>query len=186
MATALPLYFVQVERFVGRRALIADIHTWTGVMLPVPLLVLVAGPWGKRLRRDIRRCNLWTAAEIRWLRSLGREPLAEPDKFNPGQKLNSLFTAGTIAVMLATGSIMKWNRFFPLSWRTGATFDHDVLATAVVVVVMGHITLALTHGDALRSIFRGWVSESWAQRHAGGWLKEEAASKGSDPPSTDQ
>ena len=33
MATALPLYFVQVEALVGRRALVAEIHTWTGVAL---------------------------------------------------------------------------------------------------------------------------------------------------------
>src|ERR1700722_19185674 len=54
MATALPLYFVQVESLVGRRELIAQIHTWSGVALPIPLIVSLAGPWGARLRRDVR------------------------------------------------------------------------------------------------------------------------------------
>ena len=52
MATALPLYFVQVDRFVGRRVLVVDIHTWSGVALPVPLIISLAGPWGERFRRE--------------------------------------------------------------------------------------------------------------------------------------
>jgi cytochrome b subunit of formate dehydrogenase len=40
--------------------------------------------------------------------------------------------------------------------------------------------MAVTHRDALRSIFRGWVSESWAKRHASGWLKEEPPTLPSD------
>jgi formate dehydrogenase subunit gamma len=175
MATALPLYFVQIDQFVGRRVLVENIHTWSGVALPVPLIISLAGPWGERLRRDVRRFNLWTASELRWLWSLGRRQIDEPDKFNPGQKLNALFTAGAIVVMLGTGSILKWYRFFPLDWRTGATFVHDVLALAIFIVVFGHIMFALTHRDALRSIVKGWVTESWARRHASGWLQQEEA-----------
>jgi formate dehydrogenase subunit gamma len=174
MATALPLYFVQVESFVGRRALVADIHTWCGIALPVPLIISVAGPWGTRMRRDVRRFNLWTAAEIRWLWSLGRARIPRPDKFNPGQKLNALFIAGAIAVMFATGFVLKWFGFFPLGWRTGATFVHDVLALGVFLVVFGHIAFALSHRDALRSMIKGWVTVGWAKRHASGWLQEEA------------
>ncbi len=186
MATALPLYFVQVDRFVGRRVLVENIHTWSGVALPIPLILSLAGPWGERLRHDIRRVNLWTASEIRWLWSLGRRRIPEPDKFNPGQKLNALFIGGAIVVMLGTGSVLKWYRFFPLDWRTGATFVHDVLALAIFIVVCGHITFALTHRDALRSIFKGWVTESWARQHASGWLKQEheasSEQKSSSPP----
>src|SRR5271170_1357985 len=58
MATALPLYFVQIEQFIGRRHLVEEIHLWAGLMLPIPLLVSLAGPWGARLRRDLRRFSL--------------------------------------------------------------------------------------------------------------------------------
>jgi formate dehydrogenase subunit gamma len=176
MATALPLYFVQVESLIGRRALVADIHTWCGIALPVPLIISLAGPWGKRMRRDVRRFNLWTTAEIRWLWSLGRERIPKPDKFNPGQKLNALFIAGAIVVMFATGFVLKWFGFFPLTWRTGATFVHDVLALGVFLVVFGHIAFALSHRDALRSMIKGWVTVGWAKRHASAWLEEEEPS----------
>jgi formate dehydrogenase subunit gamma len=175
MATALPLYFVQVEALVGRRELIVQIHTWCGIALPVPLLISLAGPWGARFRRDVRRFSLWMSEETHWLRTRGRERLPELDKFNPGQKLNALFIGGAIAVMLGTGAILKWFQFFPLDWRTGATFVHDVLAAAIFVVVFGHIVFAVTHRDALRSIFTGWITESWAARHAPRWLQEEEA-----------
>jgi formate dehydrogenase subunit gamma len=75
MATALPLYFVQVEALVGRRELIVQIHTWCGVALPVPLIISLAGPWGARFRRDVRRFNVWMAEETSWLRRLGQQRL---------------------------------------------------------------------------------------------------------------
>jgi formate dehydrogenase subunit gamma len=184
MATALPLYFVQLEAIIGRRELLVEIHTWSGIALPVPLMISLAGSWGRRFRRDVRRFNLWLSEETRWLRGLGQERLPELDKFNPGQKLNALFTAGAIVVMLGTGIILKWFGLFPLDWRTGATFVHDVLAAVIFVVVFGHIGFALTHRGALRSIFKGWVTESWAARHAPRWLEEErAAMSESDPTS---
>jgi formate dehydrogenase subunit gamma len=173
MVTALPLYFVQIEQYIGRRTLVEEIHLWAGLTLPIPLLISLAGPWGTRLRRDLRRFSVWTLAERRWLWSFGKKHLAQPDKFNPGQKLNALFVGGAIVVMLGTGAILKWFSPFPLAWRTGATFVHDVLALGIFLVVAGHILMAVTHREALRSIFRGWVSESWAKRHAAGWLKEE-------------
>ena len=173
MLTALPLYFGSLADVVGRRALVADIHLWTGVALPIPIIVSVPGPWGAQMRRDLRRINVWTKDEVAWLRALGQRAPKVIDKFKPGQKLNAIFIGGSIVIMLATGSILKWFRFFPVSWRTGATFVHDVLAFAIFVVVAGHILFAVTHWDSLRSMIKGWVSEEWAARHAPGWLREE-------------
>jgi formate dehydrogenase subunit gamma len=172
MLTALPLYFAAFSTVVGRRHLVAEIHLWAGIALPVPLLVALVGPWGARMRRDARRVNLWTRDEIRWLRTLGKSPVADMDKFNPGQKLNAIFIAGVILVMLATGSVMQWFRYFAVDWRTGATFVHDVFAWIIFIVVFGHIAFALSHPDSLRSMVRGWVTERWAARYAPGWLKE--------------
>jgi formate dehydrogenase subunit gamma len=173
MLTALPLYFSSLSQLVGRRVLVEDIHVWTGVTLPIPIIISLIGPWGARMRRDLRRINAWTRDETRWLRTLGRDAPRVVDKFNPGQKLNAIFVGGSIVVMLATGFIMKWFRFFPVSWRTGATFVHDVLAFAIFAVVIGHVLFAVTHPESLRSMIKGWVTETWAARHAPGWLREQ-------------
>jgi formate dehydrogenase subunit gamma len=175
MVTALPLYFGSLADVVGRRALVADVHVWTGVALPAPLLISIVGPWGARMRRDLRRINAWTRDEVAWLRTMGRNAPRIVDKFNPGQKLNAIFIGGSILVMLATGSILKWFSLFPVSWRTGATFVHDLLAFAIFAAVFGHIGFALTHWDSMRSMVKGWVSEAWAARHAPAWLREEKA-----------
>jgi len=174
MLTALPLYFGSIGELVGRRHLIAQIHLWTGVVLPLPILISLIGPWGARMRRDARRINRWTKEEIRWLRTFGRSP-TPLDKFNPGQKLNALFTVGVIVVMLLTGSMLQWFRFFPVTWRTGATFVHDIFAFAIFAVVLGHIAFALTHRDAMRSIIKGWVTDRWVASHAQAWQDEMKA-----------
>ena len=172
MFTAIPLYFGSFFGIVLPRHLIEMIHLWSGLALPLPIIISLIGPWGKAMRRDVRRINYWTGEEIRWMRTLGRSRL-EADKFNPGQKLNAIFVGASILVMLITGAMLQWFRFFPVPWRSGATFVHDLFAYAIVFVVVGHIVMALTHRDTLRSIFQGWVSRSWAERHAARWLREE-------------
>lgn len=171
--TALPLYFSSVERLLGRHVLVEEIHVWAGVAWPVPVLISLVGPWGRRMRRDVHRFNRWTRPEIRWLWSLGATRGLEKDKFNPGQKLNALFTAGAIAVLLGTGIVMKWFGPFPVPWRNGATFVHELLAFLLVAVVAGHVVMALTHRESLASMVRGWVTLEWAERHAPRWAAEE-------------
>lgn len=173
--TALPLYFAQVESLVGRRALIAEIHTWTGVILPLPLLIALSGSWGSGLRADIRRFNLWTKGELKWLMTAGKNPGLEMGKFNPGQKMNAIFVGSSIVVMFCTGFVLGWFNFFPLSWRTGATFVHDVFAGAIVVVIAGHIVFALANRHALMSMISGRISKLWASQRAPRWLAEEQA-----------
>jgi formate dehydrogenase subunit gamma len=173
MVTALLLYFPGLSGIVGRRALVVNIHVWTGIALPLPILVSLLGPWGARMRRDLRRVNRWTRDEIAWLWALGRRAPRVVDKFNPGQKLNSVFVGGAIVVMLITGIVLRWFQFFPVSWRMGATFVHDLMAVAIFIAVIGHIAFALAHPEAMRSIFSGWVSKGWAARHAPAWLREE-------------
>jgi formate dehydrogenase subunit gamma len=173
--TAIPLYFGSFFGVVLPRHLIEQIHLWTGLSLAFPVIISAVGPWGGAMRQDIRRINYWTRDEIRWIRTFGASKL-EADKYNPGQKLNAIFVGASILVMLVTGSMLQWFRFFPVSFRSGATFVHDTFAWVIFIVVVGHIVMALTHPVALRSIFTGWVSESWAKRHAGRWLKEEQLS----------
>jgi formate dehydrogenase subunit gamma len=180
IATAIPLYFGSFFGVVLERHTVEQIHLWSGLALPLPLLISLIGPWGRRMRADVRRFNYWTRDEIRWLRTFGRSSLDE-DKFNPGQKLNAIFVAAAIVVMLVTGSMLQWFRFFSPSLRTGATFVHDVGAFVIVLVIVGHIFMALTHVDSLKSIFNGYVTRKWADEHSPNWTgDDEATSKAHD------
>jgi formate dehydrogenase subunit gamma len=172
LTTAAALYVGSISAIVGRRELVRAVHVYAGLALPVPLLLSTVGRWGAGVRADLRRLNRWSADELRWLRSLGRDPFATLGKFNPGQKLNAAFVGGAIVVMLATGSIMRWYHPFPLRWRTGATFVHDWVAALVLLAVIGHVGYALRDRDALRAMVRGWVSSSWARHRAPAWYAE--------------
>jgi len=173
--TGAALYVPSLVALVGRRALLVRIHVDAGLALPVPLVVSLAGPWGRALRADLRRLNRWSDDDRRWLalaaRRLPKSHL-KVGKFNAGQKLNAAFVLGVMGVMLMTGCIMRWFYFWPLSWRSGATFVHDLVAYVFVAVVLAHVYMALTHPHALRSVLTGRVSRAWAERNAKAWVEE--------------
>jgi len=178
--TGAALYLTPLIALVGRRELVERIHLYAGIALPVPLILALSGSWGQALRRDIRRFNRWSQADRRWLRVMFQEQprrsrsraQLRTGKFNAGQKLNAAFTAGGGLVMLASGLLLRWYRPFPLDWRAGATFVHNWLALAFVVVITGHVLMALADRDALKAMLFGRISRSWARRHAPAWLDE--------------
>jgi formate dehydrogenase subunit gamma len=181
--TGLALYSSAVMGLVGRRRLVIDIHLAAGLALPLPLFASLAGRWGAQLRADLGRINRWTPGDRTWMRAAfsgrdRRQALRQDlvdGKFNAGQKLNTAFTGGAIGVMLLSGVVMYWFHPWPLSWRTGATYTHDWLAAALLVVIAGHISYALRDFESMRSMLTGRVPRWWAQRHAPAWLAEVEA-----------
>lgn len=184
IVTAIPLYFGSLFGVMVPRFAVEQLHLWAGLALPVPVVAVLLTPGGRRLRRDVRRVNDWTIAELAWLRSWGREAL-EADKFNPAQKLNAIVVSASSVVLLVTGVILKWFNLVPVSWRGGATFVHDAFAWLLAIVVAGHVVMAVTHPEALRSMVRGRVSESWAARHAPRWLAERDGRDALESPLSD-
>ena len=178
--TGAALYFTPLIALVGRRNLVEQIHLYVGLALPLPLLIGVVGGWGRGLRRDVKRVNRWSEEDLRWMRGLvdtasgRRQAAGRPrlGKFNPGQKLNAAFVVGGGLVMLATGSLLRWYEPFPLAWRAGATFVHNWLAFTFVILILGHIALAVADRQALGAMLRGRISHAWAVRHAPAWLDE--------------
>jgi formate dehydrogenase subunit gamma len=171
MLTGAALYAGPVSALVGNREVVRTIHVYSGILLPVPLLLSVLGRRGARLRTDLGRLNRWSRDDARWFRKRQRAGVVL-GKFNPGQKLNATFIAGAAIVMLGTGSIMKWFDLFPLDWRTGATFVHDWFALGIWAAVIGHILFAVKDGDALDSMIGGTVPASWARTKAPLWYEE--------------
>jgi formate dehydrogenase subunit gamma len=175
MLTGAALYAGPISTLVGHRPVVRFIHVYTGLLLPVPVLLAIAGRRGARVRNDLSRLNRWTRDDARWFRRSKRAQV-ELGKFNPGQKLNAAFIAGAAVVMMGTGSIMHWFDAFPLDWRTGATFVHDWFALGIWVAVLGHIFFAMRDGDALDAMLTsGTVPARWARTNAPRWYAEVAA-----------
>lgn len=180
VVTGAMLYYTPLMALIGRRLLIEQIHVYCGLAFPVPVILALCGSWGRALRRDLARFNRWTEADRRWLKVMfeAREhrrwirSQLRQGKFNAGQKLNAAFVGGAGLVMLMSGVILHWPAPFPLSWRAGSTFVHNWLALAFVIVIVGHIYMALSDRQALRSMLTGRISRRWAVRHAPQWLDE--------------
>ena len=173
MLTGAALYAGPISQIVGSRELVRTVHVYSGLLLPIPIILAVLGRRGARVRDNLGRLNRWDRGEARWFRRHARGDV-RLGKFNPGQKLNAAFIAGAGIVMLATGSIMHWFDAFPLDWRTGATFVHDWFALGIWAAVIGHIVFALGDGDALEAMMvNGRVPAWWAYRKAPRWYDEE-------------
>jgi formate dehydrogenase subunit gamma len=186
--TAALLYVGPLSALVGRRDLVSSLHYWSGLLLPLPLLVGYFA--SAALRDDVARLNRFLPGDWAWLRAraLGRRAGEVPaGKFNAGQKLNSAFVLGAVIVMFLTGLGLHFFDVFPDSIRTGITFVHDVLAAAVVVVAGGHLWMAMRDPAARAGLRTGLVPRRWAEREHALWAAEtahrqEGSGAGADSP----
>ncbi|WP_435602910.1 cytochrome b/b6 domain-containing protein [Streptomyces sp. bgisy130] len=171
LLTAGCLYLPFLAELVGRRALMVTVHEWSGILLPVPLLL---GLGSRALRADLTRLNRYGPHDRQWLRAALRRRGGRPaGKFNAGQKLYAAWIAGAVLVMLGTGLLMWFTHLAPLVWRTGATFVHDWLALAVVLVIAGHVWKAFGDPESRRGLRTGSVDAQWARREHPLWRQED-------------
>jgi formate dehydrogenase subunit gamma len=170
--SAAVLYNGSLSILVGNRHTVSTVHVWSGLAMPLPLLLgLVSAAY----RSDLRALNRFTVHDWRWLgsrqRREGRIPIG---KFNAGQKLNAALSGGALAVLLLTGSVMHFTDWTPLAWRSGATFTHDWFALGLGLLVIGHTAYAVRDRVALRGMATGSVPLAWARREHGAWADEIA------------
>ncbi|MCZ1010743.1 cytochrome b/b6 domain-containing protein [Streptomyces lydicus] len=174
--TAGCLYLPFLAELVGRRHLMVTVHEWSGILLPVPLLL---GLGSRALRADLTRLNRFGPHDRQWLRAALRRRGGRPaGKFNAGQKLYAAWIAGAVLVMLGTGLLMWITGLAPLAWRTGATFVHDWLALAVVIVIAGHVGKAYGDPESRRGLRTGSVDAQWARREHPLWVQGEGETTG--------
>ena len=157
LGTGLVLYLPSLAELVGRRPLVKDMHFWAGIgWISSLALVIVLGD---------RRGLLRTAREIEVFR---------PSRFNVGQKVNALLTAAFALLFLASG-ILLWLGERDTRFRFASTvLLHDGLLYASLVLLAGHLYLAVIHPatrHSLRGMTTGKVSETWARRHYPRWFE---------------
>lgn len=176
--TAGCLYLPFLAELVGRRHLMVTVHEWSGILLPVPLLL---GLGSRALRADLTRLNRYGPHDRQWLRAALRRRGGRPaGKFNAGQKLYAAWIAGAVLVMLGTGLLMWFTGLAPLVWRTGATFVHDWLALAVIIVIAGHVWKAYGDPESRRGLRTGSVDAQWARREHPLWVPGDGDGDGGD------
>ncbi|HET6938874.1 MAG TPA: cytochrome b/b6 domain-containing protein [Nocardioides sp.] len=168
LMTAFVLYYGPLSLAVGHRHVVELVHVYAGYALPVPMLL---GLGSAAYRADLRVLNLFTPEDWRWLRSRNRRDGSfGVGKFNAGQKLNASLVAGSVVVMVGTGTLMFFTGLVRLSWRTGATFVHDWFALGLGLLVLGHLWFAIADPQAREGMRTGRVDRRWAEKEHPAWL----------------
>jgi formate dehydrogenase subunit gamma len=178
VATGACLYVPQLAEIVGRRRLLVTVHEYSGIAVPLPVLLGLAS---RAFRADTGRLGRFFPHDWRWLRVALRHRRREPSlagKFNAGQKLYAAFATGALLIMAGTGVIMWFPRLAPLVWRTGSTFVHDWLALAFAAGITGHVWFASIDPEARRGLRTGYVPRWWAREEHPLWRTEPPQ----DPP----
>jgi formate dehydrogenase subunit gamma len=168
LLTAFVLYYGPLSLEIGHRHVVELVHVYAGYALPVPMLL---GLGSAAYRADLRVLDRFSREDWRWLRSRNRrDGTFAVGKFNAGQKLNASVVAGSVVVMVGTGTLMFFTGLARLSWRTGATFVHDWFALGLGLLVLGHLWFAIADPQAREGMRTGRVDRRWAEREHPEWL----------------
>jgi formate dehydrogenase subunit gamma len=163
---------------VGRRPLIKDVHFWTGISWAGAILLVSTLGNRRALAATIREIDLFDNDDRRFL--AGQLHVSQ-GRFNAGQKVNAILTAA-FALLFFVSGLLLWYGERNTRFRLGGTvYLHDTLMYLSVVIVAGHLYLAIVNRGtrhALRGITLGTVREDWARRHHAKWLAPTSPAEG--------
>lgn len=187
LGSGLTNYFptLKATQFAGERVF-ALLHVVTGFAALAAIGVVVLPLLGRRdARADLGALIRVTIDDYLWLQHLvltGVGSASVPPrvgKFNAGQKLNALLSAGALAALLGTGVVLGINffskAFFSAEFVESVFPLHTWVSLLFIPVLLGHLYLAMVHPstrEALRGMTGGRVRRRWAARHHSAWLAE--------------
>jgi formate dehydrogenase subunit gamma len=170
LATGLVLYLPVLD-FVGHRPAVKDVHVYTAVAWAAAIAAVVALGDRRGLRRTLRELDRFDRDDRLWLRRVA----APQGRFNAGQKLNASLTAA-FAVLFAVSGFLLWYGERDTRFRFGGTIVlHDAVMYASLVLLVGHLYLAVIYPrtrHALRGMTVGSVRADWAREHHRKWVEE--------------
>ncbi len=172
LGSGLVLYVPRLSELVGRRPFVKDVHFDTGLAWMVAIALIVVLGDRRGLRRTLRELDGFDRDDRLWLRRIPRPQ----GRFNAGQKLNAALTA-SFALLFAVSGVLLWYGERNNSFRFASTILlHDGLMYVSLVLVMGHLYLALIYPatrHALRGMTTGSVRRDWARQHHRKWVDEQ-------------
>jgi formate dehydrogenase subunit gamma len=169
LGSGLVLYLPSLSTAVNRRPLVKDVHFWTGISWAGAILLVVALGNRRALRATVREIDLFDGDDMRFLAGQTHAPQG---RFNAGQKVNAILTAAFAVLFFASGLLLWYGERDTRFRLAGTVFLHDALMYLSVVIVLGHLYLAVIHPatrHALRGMTLGSVRADWARRHHAKW-----------------
>jgi formate dehydrogenase subunit gamma len=151
---------------------VRGIHLWTALAWVAAIALIVALGDRRRLRDDWRELETLDRNDRRFL--TGRR--APQGRFNGGQKVNALLTVAFAFLFLLSGFFLWLGERDHAFILPGAVVVHDAVTFFSLVLLVGHLYLALIHPTtrhALRGMTVGEVDAAWAERHHPKWVEAE-------------
>lgn len=174
LATGLCLYIPALATTFGDRPLLKDIHFYTAISWAGAILVIIALGNRRALRATLREIDLFDRDDARFLRGRTDSPQG---RFNAGQKVNAIVTAAFATLFFVSGMLLWLGERNTDIRLEGTLYLHDALMYLSVVIVVGHLYLALIKRStrhSLRGMTLGTVREDWALAHHTKWLTPAA------------
>jgi len=172
LGSGLALYIPALSRAIARRPLMKDIHIWTAVSWAGALALIVVLGNRRAVARTIREIDLFDRDDRRFLAGNTRVPQG---RFNAGQKVNAILTAAFAALFAISGFLLWYGERDTRFRLPGTVFLHDTLMYVSLVLLTGHLYLALIHPTtrhSLRGMTVGNVREDWASAHHAKWIRD--------------
>lgn len=160
---------IQVARLIHRGVAVVFV-------VVVPLMFFVGNPryhweWLKSVfnftRADLQHV---TAFPKEFFGAHGTYP--PQDKYNGGEKINSLITIFGSVFITLSGMVMWFATSFPPGLVRWAYPVHDLSMIMMTAATIGHLYLCLLHPDshpALAGMINGYVSTKFARSHHAKW-----------------
>ncbi len=178
LATGLALFVPDLATLVPRPVAKAW-HVDAAIALAAGVLALFAAHW-PRLRATMRDLDRFDRDDRRWLFGWSRlwrpAPAPPQGRFNAGQKINSALVGGLMVVLAITGVLLLLGERNTRYRFAGTVIVHDWATWSLVVLVVGHVYLAVVHRStrhALRGMVIGDVDREWAREHHAKWVAQE-------------
>jgi len=138
----------------------------------IPTIIFFRG--NVSVRNDVKELMEWTNDDINWFMDLFKKNKADvKGKFNGGQKANFLVILLLITGFILTGFVIWMKSMFSRSFVELNFIIHDSLAIMSLLLLSGHIALALYYSESLESIIFGKIDAAWAKEHFPNWFLKE-------------
>lgn len=137
-----------------------------------PLIIYLRGSIS--VRDDITELMEWRYDDMNWFIGLiKKNKIVFKGKFNGGQKANFLMTLLIITGLSITGFVIWMKSMFSRSFVELIFIVHDSLAIFSILLLSGHIILALYYRESLKGIIYGTLDSGWAKEHYPDWFLKQ-------------
>lgn len=153
------------------------LHPLIGLVMAFAFMLMAMHHW---------RDNIKNATDKEWDKKakdllMGKHPDMPPaGKFNSGQKSLFWMLCLSLLVLLVTGIAITRPWVAPLlsvPLLRAAVLLHSISAVALIVLVIGHIYMAIWTKGSIRAMTRGYVPENWAKLHHPAWHQEQTGGR---------